>query len=168
MAQANARPVAASSWPFLQYSTGNLGDDGRPLIRRSVSNAGVGPARVETLEVFWHGAPVAPPQALLAACCGLTAGSGRAASFSYALLAGRSVRAGEAVTLLEVRAGADASDFRQRLDRERLHVKFRACFCSVFDECRSSTLVATRATRVASCPVAPVPFGVPGTEDLER
>jgi len=168
MAEANARLVAANSWPFLQYSTSNEGDDGKPLIRLSVINAGVGPARVETLEVFWHGAPVASPQALLAACCGLAAGTEQTARFNYGLLTGRIVRAAEAVTLLEVRPEAAAGTVWQRLDRERLHVKFRACYCSVFDECWTSSLVGTRATPVARCPVPPVPFAIPGTEDLER
>lgn len=168
MAEANARLVAANSWPFLQYSTGDRGDDGKPLIRLSVINAGVGPARVETLEVLWHDAAVASPQALLAACCGFAPGSGALPGFSQSLLAGRIVRAGESVTLLELAPSAAVAALWERLDRERLHVKFRACFCSVFDECWTSTLVGTRATPVTSCPVPPVPFGIPGAEDLER
>ena len=168
MAEANARLVAANSWPFLQYTTGDTGDDGKPLIRLSVINAGVGPARVESLEVFWHDAPVASPRALLAACCGLAPDAGQITGLSQSLLAGRIVRAGDSVTLLEVRPGPNAGAFWERLERERLHVKFRACFCSVFDECWTSTLVGTRATPVASCPAPQVRFGIPGAEELER
>ncbi len=168
MADANAKLVAANSWPFLQYSTDNQGEDGRPLIRLSVVNAGVGPARVETLEVFWHEVPVASAKALLAACCGLSPYSGPSVRFNESLLAGRIVRAGEAVTLLELPPSADAAALWKRLDDARLHVRLRACFCSVFDECWSSTLVGTRATPVASCPAPKVPFGIPGAEELER
>jgi hypothetical protein len=168
MADANARLVAANSWPFLQYSTGNQGEDGRPLIRLSVVNAGVGPARVEALEVFWHDVPVASAHALLAACCGFSPGSGPPLRATQSLLTGRIVRAGESVTLLEIPPSADNTALWKQLDAARLHVKFRACFCSVFDECWSSTLVGTRATRVQSCPVPPVPFGIPGAEELVR
>jgi len=168
MAEANARLVAANSWPFLQYSTGNTGDDGKPRIRLAIVNAGVGPARIESLEVFWNGAPIASPQALMAACCGLAPGLGPTLPFSYGLATGRILRAGDSIALLEVPPNAEAVEVWQRLDRARLHVKFRACFCSVFDECWTSTLVGTRATPVASCPAPKVPYSIPGAEELER
>jgi len=168
MAEANARLVAANSWPFLQYTTGNVGDDGKPRITLSVINAGVGPARVETLEVFWHGVPVASSRALLAACCGLEPGSGPTLPFSESLAAGRILRAGDSVKLLEVQPAAGTAAVWERLDHARMHVKLRACFCSVFEDCWTSPLVGTRATPVASCPVPGVPFGIPGAEDLER
>jgi hypothetical protein len=47
MAEANARMVAANSWPFVQYGTGNLSEQGLPEISLSLANQGVGPARNE-------------------------------------------------------------------------------------------------------------------------
>jgi len=52
MAEANARLVAANSWPFLGYSTGNVGPDGRNKIDLKVVNDGVGPAKIESFEIW--------------------------------------------------------------------------------------------------------------------
>jgi hypothetical protein len=37
-------------------------------------------------------------------------------------------------------------------------LSFRACFCSVFDECWTTTLVSIRATAVKMCPARAVHF----------
>src|SRR6185436_9542916 len=51
MAQANARLVQANSWPLLQFTTGNANETGQPEITLKIENAGVGPAKVISLEV---------------------------------------------------------------------------------------------------------------------
>jgi|SRR5882724_1783748 len=174
MAEANARLVAANSWPFLQYSTANQNDAGARVIRMSVVNAGVGPARIETFEVFWNDAAVVSDAALLAACCGYdpatdaAADSARRSALNQGLVAGRILRAGDALNFLELPRTEAAASVWDRLNAERVRVKFRACFCSVFDECWTGTLVGTRATRAPNCPVAAIPFGIPGTEALVR
>src|SRR5690242_2074878 len=50
------RLVAANSWPFLMYSTDDLGPQGNRRISPKVENAGVGPARIQTFEVWWSAA----------------------------------------------------------------------------------------------------------------
>ncbi|HJY41828.1 MAG TPA: hypothetical protein VJ303_11345, partial [Steroidobacteraceae bacterium] len=54
MADENARLVQANSWPLLQFTTGNANDKGEPEITLNVENAGVGPAKLISLEIF-HG-----------------------------------------------------------------------------------------------------------------
>jgi hypothetical protein len=49
------RLVAANSWPFLMYSTDNMDPQGNRRISLKVENAGVGPARIQTFEVWWQG-----------------------------------------------------------------------------------------------------------------
>src|ERR1700748_1188714 len=51
MADANAKLVEANSWPFLEYSTGDI-DDNKPEIEMRIGNVGVGPAKVQSVEVF--------------------------------------------------------------------------------------------------------------------
>jgi hypothetical protein len=69
MAEANARMVAADSWPFVQYGTGNLSEQGLPEIPLSLANQGVGPARLERLGLRYRDKPVASTSELLAARC---------------------------------------------------------------------------------------------------
>ena len=49
--------VAANSWPFLRSLMDNGYDDGRD-IAVGVTNAGVGPAKLESLELSYAGVPV--------------------------------------------------------------------------------------------------------------
>ena len=53
--QANEHLVAASSWPYLYVESSNANPDGAKIIHMDVVNAGVGPAKAETFEVFWNG-----------------------------------------------------------------------------------------------------------------
>src|ERR1700678_4321272 len=65
MADANARLVEANSWPFLAYNT-----DNGEKIGISIVNDGVGPAKIETIEVKWAGKPKPNAVEFLKACCG--------------------------------------------------------------------------------------------------
>ena len=69
MVDANYRMVAAASWPFLQLESGNNSDDGKHRITRELENAGVGPAKIHSIEIFWRGKAYPSSQALLRACC---------------------------------------------------------------------------------------------------
>jgi len=67
MAQANARLVQANSWPLLQFTTGNANDKGEPEITLKVENAGVGPAKLVSLEIFQGEHVIRTPRDLIAA-----------------------------------------------------------------------------------------------------
>lgn len=67
---ANRKIVAASSWPFLQVMTGNSNAQNRPELIFNVTNAGVGPAKVKSFEVFWKGKPYRSSFQLMHDCCG--------------------------------------------------------------------------------------------------
>jgi hypothetical protein len=161
------RLVAANSWPFLWYGTDNQGPDGTHRITLKVENAGVGPARIETFEVWWEGQPVASADELLARCCmpqpraPLTLAEVRSLNLSLGIVAPAVLRAGDAQNILSLERTETNADIWSRLDTARLNLKMRACYCSVFDECWITNLVETSTTEVASCPRAKVPFVVP-------
>src|SRR4030095_5166685 len=67
MAAGNARLVQANSWPLLQYATGNGNDKGEPEITLKVENAGVGPAKLISLEIFQGERLIRTPRDLVAA-----------------------------------------------------------------------------------------------------
>jgi hypothetical protein len=54
MADANMRMVEANSWPFIDFSTHNLDDRGGSEVRLVLANEGIGPARIETFELWWR------------------------------------------------------------------------------------------------------------------
>src|SRR5262245_14971924 len=58
-AEANVQMVQAASWPFLQLSSTNARND-EPVLAFTVSNAGVGPARVHRFEFLVDGQPMPP------------------------------------------------------------------------------------------------------------
>ncbi|MBL8299580.1 MAG: hypothetical protein JNN30_14680 [Rhodanobacteraceae bacterium] len=63
------RLLAASTWPYVQYGTGNRDANGDDVINFSIANAGVGPARIQTFQLLYQGEPQANAGALLSHCC---------------------------------------------------------------------------------------------------
>jgi hypothetical protein len=169
MAEANARMVAASSWPFLQYGTGNLNEQGLPEISLSLSNEGVGPARIERLELRYHDKPMPSTSELLAACCFQQEGDAESvlgrnnADLASGIVTspanGKILGARQELTLLRLRRTSANMAVWDRLNKERFQIQPRVCFCSVFDECWITERKYAKPTRVAECPADWVPYG---------
>lgn len=161
------RLVAANSWPFLLYDTDNEDAQGQRRISLKVENAGVGPARIQTFEVWWQGEPVANAPELLRRCCMSDAqapigpSEARSLDFNIGQITSRVLRAGDAEAFLSLQLKDSNADIWHRLDVARLRLKMRACYCSVFDECWQTDLEQTSAKHVRSCPPAQVPFVLP-------
>jgi hypothetical protein len=54
----NHKLVVAASWPFLEQNFSNVTYSAHApqnLLTVNVTNAGIGPAKVESVELFWHG-----------------------------------------------------------------------------------------------------------------
>jgi hypothetical protein len=161
------RLVAANSWPFLTYSTDNEDAEGHQHIALRIDNAGVGPARIETFEVWWNGEPVSSADELLRRCCmadnqpPITSRMARSMDLAVGLVAPSVLRAGGEQNFISLRL-TDANDaVWHRLDVARLRIQMRACYCSVFDECWETNLRQTSTREVRSCPAVKVPFAVP-------
>src|SRR5215469_11197998 len=92
MADANAKLVEANSWPFLSYNTSN-----GPSINMSIVNDGVGPAKIEAIEVQWAGRSYDNAVDLLKACCAFIP---KTADVQYELIAGRVLRTGQTLNIL--------------------------------------------------------------------
>jgi hypothetical protein len=161
------RLVQANSWPFLMYGTSNEDPQGSRSISLEVENAGIGPARIQTFEVWWHGQAVANAPELLSRCCmpgsanAIDASTARSLDLSIGQIQSRVLRAGDSETFLGLKLKEANADLWHRLDVARLQLKMRACYCSVFDECWTTDLEQTSAQRVKSCPAAKLPFTLP-------
>lgn len=163
--QANRQMVAAASWPLLQADTSDLIEDGRPVIKFVLINGGVGPAKLKSLEVTWRGKAFAGARPLLEACCGYKPFSGP----EDLRLVGRTlittggvqnvvILAAEKRAFLSMPLGPDNATVWRKLDSARRELKFRGCYCSVFDECWISSLVDLEAKRVKVCPDVKEPY----------
>jgi hypothetical protein len=152
--------VAANSWPFLRRMLdahyGALTD-----VAVGVSNGGVGPAKIKSLEIFFDGVPATSDLDLLRRCCGLkneTMKSQIPEGIGISVVDETVMRPGEDNPVLEVRRLKSAPEVPDRLVASLLHITFRACYCSVLDECWRSDLSSTRTQPVRSCPAPEHPF----------
>lgn len=155
-AEANRQMVAAASWPYLQVKSGNSSDGHvSNAISIRVENAGVGPAKIKTFEVFWNGRAYPTAKSLMEACCQLDSKE----PYALGTLPPAGVlRAGDGVGFLHYDHKPANDATWKAFDRVRLsQLTYRACYCSVFDECRVSDLRG-QETVVKACPKPAVPY----------
>jgi hypothetical protein len=157
MAEANAQLVQANSWPLLQRFQSDVGPGGARVFSLDIANSGVGPAKVESLEVAWKGQPVKTPQQLLQLCC--EQGAGERSGIESSGLMGFVLRAGEVREMIEFAEDPAHEGLLQRLTISLKDITWRACYCSVFDECWVSDLHTLHPEAVKQCPVPKVPYG---------
>ncbi|MCQ8276877.1 hypothetical protein NFI95_00235 [Acetobacteraceae bacterium KSS8] len=159
LVEANAQLVEANSWPFLQVE-GSYSDKRETTIR--VVNAGIGPAKLQSLEVLLDGKPVTDIAALLHACCGVSSDKAERHrqmpdGLAIYTLDHEVMRPGQSSVLINLPPphaddGADATPpvgarFRAAANR----ISYRACYCSVFDTCWMSDLASLQPKPVAQC-----------------
>jgi hypothetical protein len=158
MAEANARLVAANSWPFLSYGAGTSAIEGVPTVHMRVWNTGVGPAKIESAELIWKGVAYRSDEDFLRACCNFDPAS---AKFDSDLLPNEVMRAGQNSDFLGFSKSANPMVFdalrRAMLSRD---LQLIVCYCSIFDECWKSDLntLSLSPARVKSCGQPKVPF----------
>jgi len=153
MAQANARLVQANSWPLLQFVTGNSNDSGQAEISLKVENAGVGPAKLISLEIFHGEQRIRTPRDLMA-LLGPTAGR---PPLQLGVTTPMVMRAGDSNLIVGMkREGQEA--LWDKFNTVRFELRFRACYCSVFDECWVSDLATVSPQSVEHCAVSPDSF----------
>jgi hypothetical protein len=168
---ANEQLVAASTWPFLQVQISNANPDGKLNLQFNVVNTGVGPATVESFEMFWKGRPYRSGNELLKECCGfkvikstspeakghtpLTTGS----------VQGIVLRPGETEMFVGYPLNADNLEVWNKLDHVREQFSYRICYCSVLNQCWRNNLKAElyfpgqlHPERVKTCPVPAVAY----------
>ena len=148
--------VAASSWPFLVFASSQDGlVVGKRVVMLSLENNGVGPARVQSVRVMLDGRPVASRTALLAQCCGVAPAS-PVEQLKLGLVTQNPtvgvVPARERIDFLGWRELPGNQAVWNRLNNARTRLTFKACYCSVLDDCWTSDLTSTaHPTPVRQC-----------------
>jgi hypothetical protein len=168
---ANEQLVSASTWPFLQVQVSNADTNAKLDLQFQVVNTGVGPAKIESFEVFWKGKPYRSAKDLLTSCCGykvILATSPDAKNHTSLLegtVQGIVLRAGDTETFIHYPLGADNLDVWNKLDKARDQMSYRVCYCSVLNECWRSAVQSElyipgqlHPERVKTCPVPAVAY----------
>jgi len=158
MAEANARLVAANSWPFLSYGAGTTTTDNLAAVHMRIYNPGVGPAKIESAELVWKGVAYRTDEDFLTACCERDPAS---AKFDSDLLSNVILRAGQSIEFLGFKESASPAVFvalqRAMLSRD---LQLNVCYCSIFDECWKDDLTTLnlKPPTVQACVPPKVPF----------
>jgi hypothetical protein len=151
--------VAANSWPFVQIQENDSVPGGAPGMAFIMANQGIGPAKVETFEVFWKGEPQRSRDAFLRSCCG-----GTPDQVDYSLTHGVVLRAGQIMNFLAIPLDARDQPILAALRAGFDNLSFRYCYCSAFDECWLAESHFGHPhdlspPRVRVCPQPKVPYG---------
>lgn len=132
--------VASNSYPYLELmrSTSTLpsASDIRThaKVEYELVNNGIGPARVEWVEMRFKGKPVADLTELFKACCNAadheSTGLNSRGNVSNAL-----VRPGASLVMFTWNRPATDNPAFNALHGQMKNITYSACYCSVFDEC---------------------------------
>lgn len=152
--------VAAQTWPNVQISVNATlpGTDGANL-SISVHNNGVGPARIESVELFDGRRPLADLSSI-ARMLGKEAGGRRVrAKVDGSVIAGTVLGAGESSQMLSLTTDHPEiwnAPVLNAVDR----IESRTCFCSVLDRCfiADSRIDRGRSRPVSQCLAVAIPF----------
>jgi hypothetical protein len=146
--------VKATTWPNIELAQSNVTPDGTPVVSFVVINTGVGPARIEDFEVAYKGKPVSSGLELLKACCSPPAPP----HFVNSTVPNRVLPAKETIDFFVVRKADMTEDQWTRLNAARGDITSTICYCSVLDECWSSSSEAHHPTPVKACPTPKAPY----------
>lgn len=169
---ANEKLIAASTWPFVQVMVNNATPQGVPWLQFNVVNTGVGPAKIESFEVFWKGKPFRSGKELVTSCCGLKTIGGETlpsvASGTHLLtgtVQGFVLRPGESEAFITYPLAHDTIDVWNALNKAKEQMTYRICYCSVLDECWRNAVASDlskagqlRPERVKTCPIPTVAY----------
>ncbi len=149
------RLVEANSWPNISYSTSNADEaSNNHNIIFTLRNTGVGPARIDSFEVFYKDRPMKDALSLALACC-----EPKKSSYSTSLVVDEVLPAREQINFISLPNTPINDGLWDRVNVERFAVRIRICYCSVFDECWSRNSEQRRPNRVAECqPTQPVQY----------
>ncbi len=152
------RMVEASTWPYVSMGTSTANPDGTHHITVWVVNKGVGPARVDSLEVFYQGVAQPDPQGLLGAIV-KPSDPGHKFSVLKSDVIDNVLSAKDTVNIVDLPPNDyDPAEYL-RLARAVSDLEFRVCYCSVFEEC--SVLDSRKSPRpfaVKACVKPQQPF----------
>jgi hypothetical protein len=165
MAKANERAAAASVWPSLIIDAGtkniDVGTKQNQVAYLKIVNSGIGPARVESFQIYFKNKPISDIAMLINECCENELDKKLdIALVSYSTIAPNIMGPKDSSNVFEWTSTPETSAAWQKftLIGQRGEFQLRACYCSVFDQCWETNFQTSRPKPVAECPVNVVQF----------
>jgi len=155
------RLVQANSMPNIEFdSTITKGEAaGAVAIALSLNNTGVGPGRIETIEVWNGSTPVAAATDIGAALKAAAGGQSFSAQLDGSSVRGSLIGAAKSRTLVRYQI-PDGAAWVTPAVKVSNALQGRICYCSVFDECyvTDTRANAGRPSHVKECVAPPHPY----------
>lgn len=136
----------AAVMPLLELSRSyNLSEtEGKSRLYLQAQNVGIGPAKVVDFKVTVDGKAQPTWDAALRALTG----TGEPVSYGQSTINGRTIPADRTVTMMNLNSTEQVDEIMEQFDR----LDFEACYCSIFDECWTTSFSAFgAATEVQAC-----------------
>lgn len=153
-ADASRKMQRTETWPYVSYATDNSSPDVKDEISFSLSNDGVGPARLQELEFAYAGRPMHDPLEFIRDCC--------AADKKFVFTSDRVdgvLRPGDKRKFIRLAKTDENSAIWDRLNVERWKVVVRTCYCSIFNDCWVFDSRRPQPDPVKACPADWTKFG---------
>ena len=158
-ADASRKMQESETWPYVSYGTSNSSPEVKDEISFSLSNDGVGPARLKEMELLYKGKPMRDPVDFLRACCAATA---RAVSKNLTYTTediDGVLRPGEQRRFIRFAKTDENAPLWNQLNEERWKISVRTCYCSIFDDCWVFDSLKGEPDEVKACPADWTKFG---------
>jgi hypothetical protein len=153
MVDQNQKLVVASTLPLLSAAWWDLDPvTYKPLERLNLRNDGVGPAIIERFEIRYKGV-AQTSDTILKACCARDMGKGRYQSF-FGNISGTVLPARDARNVITIKPLGSDDKLLQGFDKVKEDISFRACYCSVLEECWETNFDQKRPQPVKECKVS--------------
>ena len=158
-ADASRKMQRTETWPYVSYGTDNSSPEVKDEISFSLSNDGVGPARLQEMEFIYAGKPMRDPLEFVASCC---AAAAKAVAKNLTYTTDRVdgvLRPGEKRSFIKLAKTDENVSLWNRLNDERWKVVVRTCYCSIFDDCWVFDSGKGQPDEVKICPANWTKFG---------
>lgn len=150
--------VEASTWPAVMVGYSAANADGSPHITIWATNKGVGPARLDSLEVFHEGVAQSDPQGLLKSIL-KPSDPNRHFPVVQSDVLDNVFAPKDWLNFVDLPANRYDPEEYSRIRQAVSRLEFRFCYCSVFEECWAlDTRKSPRPVSVKACRVPPKMF----------
>jgi hypothetical protein len=151
-ADASRKMQRTETWPYVSYGTDNSSPEVKNEISFSLSNDGVGPARLKEMEFLYDRRPMHDALDFIQNCCGSAAkAAGRRLTFTTDRVDGV-LRSGEKRSFIRLAQTDQNKALWDKLNQERWKVVVRSCYCSIFDDCWVFDSRTEQPQEVKVCP----------------
>jgi len=151
-ADASRKMQRTETWPYVSYGTDNSSPEVKNEISFSLSNDGVGPARLKEMEFLYDRRPMHDALDFIQNCCGSAAkAAGRSLTFTTDRVDGV-LRSGEERSFIRLAQTDQNKALWDKLNQERWKVVVRSCYCSIFDDCWVFDSRTEQPQEVKVCP----------------